>query len=105
MPKEIFKKAAGTGMLACTVGVPWPVKYAGPGPESFDYFHELIAIDELSRCGSGGVVWALFGGLSIGLPPIINFASQSLKDKVVPACLSGEKVTMTAGKTNYRRLL
>lgn len=31
-----------------------------------DYFHELIMIDELSRCGSGGVLWGLFGGLSIG---------------------------------------
>jgi alkylation response protein AidB-like acyl-CoA dehydrogenase len=56
MPKEIFRKAAQVGLLACTVGVPWPTEYAGPGPEGFDYFHELILIDELSRCGSGGVV-------------------------------------------------
>ena len=92
MPREIFKKAAGTGLLACTVGSPWPTEYAGPGPAGFDYFHELIAIDELSRCGSGGVVWALFGGLSIGLPPVLNFGAKHLRDRVVPACLSGEKV-------------
>jgi len=36
----------------------------GPGngivkPDDFDYFVELIAIDELSRCGSGGLTWGL----------------------------------------------
>ena len=41
----------------------------GEPPEELrkmDYFHELVLIDELSRCGSGGVLWGLFGGLSIG---------------------------------------
>ena len=43
--------------------------YVGEPPEELkkmDYFHELVLIDELSRCGSGGVLWGLFGGLSIG---------------------------------------
>jgi hypothetical protein len=26
-------------------------------PENFDYFHELIILDEFGRCGSGGVLW------------------------------------------------
>ena len=51
-------------------------------PEEFDVFHELIAIDEVARCGSGGVLWGLFAGLSIGLPPVIQFASKYLQDKV-----------------------
>jgi len=101
MPKEIFKKAAASGLLATTVGVPWPTEYAGPGPENFDYFHELIAIDELSRCGSGGVVWGLFGGLSIGLPPVLNFASKTLRDRVVPQCLAGDKVICLAISEPY----
>eukprot|EP00193_Tetraselmis_chui_P005801 CAMPEP_0177768086 /NCGR_PEP_ID=MMETSP0491_2-20121128/9519_1 /TAXON_ID=63592 /ORGANISM="Tetraselmis chuii, Strain PLY429" /LENGTH=673 /DNA_ID=CAMNT_0019284841 /DNA_START=39 /DNA_END=2060 /DNA_ORIENTATION=+ len=101
MPKEIFRKAAQVGLLACTVGVPWPTEYAGPGPDGFDYFHELILIDELSRCGSGGVVWGLFGGLSIGLPPIVNFASKAMRDRVVPECLSGNKVICLAISEPY----
>jgi len=42
---------------------PWPVKYVGPfiaggvKPEEFDYFHEMIIHDEVSRAGSGGLVW------------------------------------------------
>jgi len=33
----------------------------------------------------------MFGGLSIGLPPVINFGSKYLQDKVVRDCLSGRK--------------
>lgn len=34
---------------------------------------------------------ALFGGLGIGLPPVMNFGSEELRQKVVPGCLAGEK--------------
>lgn len=60
-------------------------------PEKFDPFHEFIVCDELSRCGSGGVLWALIGGLGIGLPPVLMFGSKHLRQKVVPDCLSGKK--------------
>jgi hypothetical protein len=54
----------------------------GVQPEEWDAFHEMILLDELSRCGSGGVVWGLQEGLAIGLPPILHFGSRYLKDKV-----------------------
>jgi hypothetical protein len=58
------------------VGAPWPEKYAGPSPvPHYDTFHELILIDEICRCGSGGVVWGLVEGLQIGLPPILHFGT------------------------------
>lgn len=56
----------------------------------------MILTDEVSRCGSGGVLWGLYGGLSIGLPPIIHFASDYLKKKVVRDCCYGEKVICLA---------
>ena len=65
-------------------------RYVGPRiaggvkPEEFDVFHEMIAIDEVARCGSGGVLWGLFAGLSIGLPPLLYFANPALQDKVLP---------------------
>ena len=77
--------------------------------KEYDAFHEFIICDELSRCGSGGVLWGLIGGmtateslltvpfidfnvgLGIGLPPVINFGSEYLKDKVVKDCLAGRK--------------
>jgi alkylation response protein AidB-like acyl-CoA dehydrogenase len=79
------------------IGPPWPTKYIGGNicggvkPEEFDSFHELILIDEVARCGSGGVLWGLFAGLSIGLPPVMLFGSQYLQDKVCAPCLKGDK--------------
>ena len=92
LPKELYVKFAKAGLLPGVVGAPWPTEYAGPGPEGYDAFHELILIDELGRCGSGGVLWGLFEGIQIGLPPVLNFGSQYLKNKVVREVLSGRKL-------------
>jgi len=85
------------------VGPPWPTEFVGDKvaggiikAEEFDQFHEMIMIDETARCGSGGVLWGMFGGLNIGLPPIINFGSQYLKDKIVSDCLLGKKIICLA---------
>lgn len=90
IPKEFYIKAAKAGILAGCVGE-WPTEFVGEGPEDWDVFHGAILTDELSRCGSGGFVWGLVGGLGIGLPPVMHFGSDFLKKKVVPGCLSGEK--------------
>jgi len=102
IPKEIWQKCYQAGWLPAVVGPPWPSQYVGNQlmggikPEEFDAFHELILIDEVSRCGSGGVLWALFGGLSIGLPPVMLFGSDYLKQKVAAGCLKGEKIICLA---------
>ncbi|KAJ3218475.1 hypothetical protein HK099_005032 [Clydaea vesicula] len=97
IPKSLFKKAADAGILAGLVGKGWPTKYAhrgpigGVSPEEFNGFHNFIICDELARCGSGGVLWGLIGGLGIGLPNILHFGSEMLKNKVAPDCLAGKK--------------
>jgi len=50
-----------------------------------------VGTEELSRPGSGGVLWGLFGGLSIGLPPVLQVGSEDLKERVARPCLAGEK--------------
>ena len=91
--KEVAADCAKAGLLACVAGknaydfLPENSKK----PENFDYFHELIFIDELARCASGGVLWGLIEGLQIGLPPILNFGSNFLKSKVAKDCLNGSK--------------
>lgn len=98
IPRELFTETAKAGILAGCIGTPWPSQYAGSfiaggiKPDEFDEFHELILFDEISRCGSGGVVWGLLEGLHIGLPPVTKFGSQALKDKVAGPCLRGEKI-------------
>ncbi|CAG8551724.1 10983_t:CDS:2 [Dentiscutata erythropus] len=96
-PKELFIKAGKAGILPGVCGAPWPTKYAqyppigGVKPEEFDNFHEFIITDELARCGSGGILWGLTGGLGIGLPPIMKFGTDELKQKVAPECYAGTK--------------
>jgi len=98
IPRKLFAKAGKAKILAGVVGSPWPTEYVGrdvPGgsqPGEFNYFSELIIQDEIARCGSGGVLWALIEGLTIGLPPVLNHGSKYLKDLVCTACLTGEKI-------------
>ena len=57
MPRELFQFLGKEGMLACICGKPWPAEYTDvPAPEGYDFFHELIMIDEAARCGSGGLL-------------------------------------------------
>ncbi|KEI36446.1 uncharacterized protein L969DRAFT_97181 [Mixia osmundae IAM 14324] len=98
IPPAMIEKCAKAGILAAVVSHHWPTDYAkgipvpgGVDPAEWDGFHSYIVCDELCRTGSGGVMWALIGGLGIGLPPILRFGSQEMKDRVAPACLSGTK--------------
>jgi len=93
--KDLYTQTAAAGLLPGAVGVPWPAKWTShKGPENYDYFHELITADELAR-PSGGVVWALSGGLGIGLTPVITFGmpkDTAKQDKIITECLAGTKI-------------
>jgi len=94
IPKEAYLKCYEAGLLPCVVGAASGAYDLVPAeaPQDFDYFHELIFIDELARCASGGVLWGLIEGLQIGLPPVLNFGTEEMKNRVAPACLKGEKI-------------
>jgi len=47
--------------------------------------------DEISRSGSGGLVWNLIGGFGIGCPPVVKFGKKALIDRIVPGILAGDK--------------
>ncbi|KAI1636142.1 acyl-CoA dehydrogenase NM domain-like protein [Biscogniauxia mediterranea] len=96
VPREIVLEAGRRGYLAGLLGVHYPVEYVKNSvksvpPEKWDLFHEMIITDELSRVGSGGLVWNMIGGLGIGAPPLIKFGKKALKDRIMPGILSGEK--------------
>ncbi|KAH8668808.1 acyl-CoA dehydrogenase [Xylariales sp. PMI_506] len=96
VPREVFLEFGRRGYLAGLLGVHYPVEYtktsvASVPPEQWDLFHEMIVTDELSRVGSGGFVWHMIGGYGIGCPPLIKFGKKSLKDRIMPGILSGEK--------------
>ena len=95
IPKWVFEKCGDEGILPGVIGH-WPTEYVGEGPKDYDPFHELILIDEMARCGSGGVLWGLCAGLTIGLPPVMIWGNQYLRDMVARDCLLGRKVICLA---------
>ncbi|KAG0222665.1 hypothetical protein BGX31_008966, partial [Mortierella sp. GBA43] len=111
VPRALFKKCAEMGVLPVIASTgKLPTDYfdveqttifkggadAIVNPTEFDPFHAFIVGDELARCGSGGVLWSLYGGLGNGLPPIINHGSEELKSRILPECLSGRKTICLA---------
>ncbi|TXT15703.1 hypothetical protein VHUM_00206 [Vanrija humicola] len=64
--------------------------------EEFDYFHELIITQEMVRGGARGYADGLNGGMVIGLPPVLNFAKEPLRTKVLTEVFNADKVISLA---------
>lgn len=74
-------------------------------PEEWDAFHAFILLDEMCRCASGGIMYGIVGGFGIGLPPVLHFGSEELKQRVVPPCVKGEKrICLAITEVSWARL-
>ena len=81
-PQDSVKKMAELGLLGMVV----PEKYGGA---SFDFVSLAVAIEEISRaCGSTGVITAVHNSLACW--PIVNWGSDTLKDKYLPPMAAGK---------------
>lgn len=87
-PRELYQKAGEAGIL----GIGYPEAYGGTGG---DIFIKVAAVEEIVRCGSGGVAAGL-GSLDIGLPPILRSGQEALKNRLIPPVLRGEKICALA---------
>ena len=85
IPIELWPKAAAVGLL----GLGYPEEFGGTS-EGIDSWHVWITNEELSRIGAGGIPASLMVH-GIGLPPVLNWGSQALKELVAPPVLAGEK--------------
>lgn len=88
-PRELYNEAGRTGFF----GIGYPEALGGIAEG--DVFMKIAATEELMRCGSGGLVASL-GSLDIGLPPIVKWGSDELKERIVPSVLGGEKIAALA---------
>ncbi|KAF2185654.1 acyl-CoA dehydrogenase-like protein [Zopfia rhizophila CBS 207.26] len=95
IPIHLYQECAKAGLLvpiAAGKSIPpeWShYPFIGDIPASeWNGFHDLVLWDELIRSGS---IASLFIGLTVGAPPLRQFASKSLQDKIFPEILSGEK--------------
>ena len=83
IPLEYYKKAGEIGLFQFG----YPEEYGGVS-KGIDIFHTLITAEELARPGAGGLA-AAFTVHSIALPPIINFGSKEMKERVAPGVIKG----------------
>jgi len=93
-PRELYRKMGDAGLLASMCGMPYPTKYVPaevPRPEDYDYFHELITYDEITRCGHAPVIAALTNGPAIALSAILRFGTEEMRQKVAPDVIMGRK--------------
>lgn len=102
VPKEVFERHAKMGFVAASI-YPMAGEYLrahgpyeaqtlpmGLHPDQWDMFHDFIMHDELSRVSYIGALWALNGGNTIGVPPIISFGTKEQRDELLPKFLRGQ---------------
>jgi len=87
-PRELYGKAADAGLFA-----PGYPEHLGGMPVGMAW--RLIVSDEVARAGSGGLLASLFSH-SIGLPPIVARASETLQRRIVPDVLAGRRIAALA---------
>jgi len=85
LPDELWPKAAAVGIL----GLGYPEEFGGVS-EGIDIWHKNILNEEMARIAVGGLSATLMVH-GIGLPPVLNFASEAIKQEVAPSVLAGTK--------------
>ncbi|MDN3639650.1 acyl-CoA dehydrogenase family protein [Simiduia curdlanivorans] len=103
IPITLWQQAADIGLLQ----LGFPETYGGVS-EGTDIYHMIIAAEELAACGAGGV-YATLMVHGIGLPPLLHYGLEPLKQEVIPRVLSGEKhislaITEPSGGSDVARL-
>jgi acyl-CoA dehydrogenase len=83
-PLELYKKAADAGFL----GLEYPEIYGGT---PCDKFMNIAYTEEITRCGSVGLVAGL-GSYTIAMPPVLNLGTEAQKQQFLVPVLKGEKI-------------
>jgi acyl-CoA dehydrogenase len=87
VPKSVWQKMGQSGFL-CTDVAP---EYGGMGG---DFLYSLIVAEELTRTWQTGLATPLHSDIVV--PYISSFASEKLKQKYLPGCVSGDIVSAVA---------
>ncbi len=88
LPRSLYAKAGEAGIL----GIGYPEEFGGSG---FDMFTKIASTEAILSCGAGGVAASL-GSLDIGLPPIVNWGSEEMKQRICPDVIAGRKIQCLA---------
>jgi acyl-CoA dehydrogenase len=102
-PDDVYKSAVKAGVF----GFGFPESLGGTGVDT-DLYTRAIFAEELHRFGTG-VVFADLATHWIGLPPVIEFGDDALREQVGRSVLAGEKrisfaVTEPGGGSDVSRI-
>lgn len=99
--KEMRKRMGELGIIAMVQGPGAHLKIPPKGlcggivkPEEFTYFHELVVQEERCRTMCPGYEDGLDGAVSIGLPVLLKYGSEWMKNEVVPSIVMGDTTTV-----------
>jgi acyl-CoA dehydrogenase len=87
-PNEIFGRLAELGYI----GLKFPAQYGGDG----DPVADAVFVQELARCGSGGVAAGIGAHSGIALPPIWKFGTEAQKQRYLVPGIRGELIAALA---------
>ncbi|MGD8740043.1 MAG: acyl-CoA dehydrogenase family protein [Desulfobacterales bacterium] len=87
VPKTAWEKMGQAGFLCTEVSA----DYGGLGG---DFLYSVIVTEEISRTSQNGLVAPLHSDIVV--PYITSYASDALKKKYLPGCVSGDIVTAVA---------
>ena len=85
VPREFFRRCGELGFL----GLKFPAAYGGSGR---GYVAEAIFIEELSKCGSGGVAAAIGAHSNIAVTPVWKYGNEEQKQKYLVPGIRGEMI-------------
>ncbi len=89
IPRAVHRHAAEIGLL----GIGYPSAWGGV--DDTDLFYQIVAIEELARAGSGGVLASLMTH-GIACPPILALGSDAQKRDFLAPVLRGERIAALA---------
>ena len=87
-PDEVFARCAELGYL----GLKFPAEYGGDG----DPVADAVFVEELARCGSGGLAAGIGAHAGIALPPIWKFGTEEQKQRYLVPGIRGELIAALA---------
>ena len=88
VPRELWLKAGEAGLLCFDV----PEEYDGPGVDDFRY--NVILSEEQTRAGASGPGFSVHTDIIV--PYLTSLGSDEQKQRWLPGCVSGEKITAIA---------
>ncbi|MEA2681937.1 MAG: acyl-CoA dehydrogenase, partial [Chloroflexota bacterium] len=84
-PDDVFRRMGALELF----GNKFEEAYGGTGAGPL---FEAVLIEEIARCGSGGVAAGLGAHAQIALPPIANFGTEEQKQRWLVPGIKGEKL-------------